>query len=94
LFAVPGGLQVRLHRRHRHDAAMSVLQMQPVSSDCTVAGLQQKDAGDDLQAVGDLCCISCSSVSFWPAGRPGRARGPPLRDVLDRQQISACPLPS
>ena len=51
MFAVRRRLELLLHRRHGHDAAMGVLQMQPGLVGLNRAGLQEKDAGDDLQAV-------------------------------------------
>ena len=69
-----------LHRRHGHDAAMGVLQVQPGLVGLDRAGLQQQDAGDDLQAVGDavLHLLQQRLLLGQQLGQPA-LDGPPLR---------------
>src|SRR5680860_519703 len=49
----PRGVQLLLHRRHRHDALMRVLEVQPSLLGLHRPGLEQKNAGDDLKTVSD-----------------------------------------
>ena len=87
LLAVPGGVQLLLHCRHRHDPLVGVLEMAADSSRADGARLQQQDAGDDLQAVGDAM-LHLPQQRFLLLQEFGRLalRRAPLGDVLDGQE--------
>ena len=85
----PRPAQLLLHGRHRHDTLVRVLQVLPGFLRLHGPRLQEKDAGDDLEAVGDavphlfeqhlLLAQQLVLLAFGSAS---------LGDVLDGQQQS------
>ena len=93
MLAAGGGPKLLLHRGDGHDAAMGILQMHPRLFRQDRSRLQQQDAGDDLQAVGDAMLHFLQQDFLLPQQLFHRALGRPLfRDVLDRQQDEAADL--
>ena len=69
------GLQLLLHRRHRHDALVGVAQVQTSLLGLYGPRLEQKNACDDLKTVGDAMLhlleqnsLLSQQLVFFPVG--------------------------